>query len=116
MNFRAILKGFLTAVIGTLAVFLAVTVLEYFGTLDPKMAMVVVYVLSGISVAIGSVVTARISDSKILINCMLTALFYIVMLVILSVAINGSLMLSPVFLLLILGTLVCSFVGAVVGK
>ena len=116
MDIKAVLKGFFAAVIITFAALMLAALLAYFARAADNVVTALIYAVSAAGVTAGSAITAKSCQKRISINCMLVAVLYIVMLIIMSAAVNGAVKLNTRFLLLIPGTLICAFFGAVIGK
>lgn len=116
MNIKAVLKGFAVSGVMTFLLLLTVTVLTYFGAMSGNAVTVGVYAAAALSVIAGAITTAKNSGKNVLLNCMVFAVLYIVMLLAVSAFINSGEMLSLHFAVLLAGVLLCAFAGAVIGK
>ncbi len=116
MSLRGILKGLFVSVIITAIVILIVSLIMYFSDVSESILSVVVYAGVGVAIITGSVICARISDSKILINCLCYSALYLLLLIMCSLIKDGDVLFNTHFLAISGATFACGILGAIAGK
>ena len=116
MSLRGILKGLFVSIILTVFVILVISVIMYFTNVSEKFLSIGVYVGTAISVITGSIICARVSGAKILINCLCFAALFLLLIIALSLIKNGSILFNAHFLTMSAGVFACSVLGAVIGR
>ena len=115
MNFKKLLKGVILAFLISLVLICVLAAVVYFSDIQDRTISTLVLVISAVSVAIGAYFLARSISSGGLLNGLLLALFYFVVLLIASFAINGRVSLSGSNFLRLFSQGVAGALGGVLG-
>lgn len=92
------------------------TLLVYFNLISERAASIVVFASAIAGVFFSSFGSARANDEKILLNSMSIGVLFCLVLIIISVAINGGFAVHTRLLALMAGIIASSFLGALFGK
>ena len=116
MSLRGIVKGLLGAVILTFVFLLIISVVLYFSNLPETYLNIAVYIAVALSVIFGAILCAKISSSKVMINCLCMALLYLAVVALCTLLKNGHIMFNARFWIMCGGVVTCSALGAIVGR
>ena len=116
LSLRGILRGLIVSVLMTVFFLLLISVILYFSNISEKYLNVAVYVLTALSVVTGSVICAKISESKILLNCLCCSALFLLALIALSLIKNANIYFNMHFLIMSVSVFVCGILGAIIGK
>ncbi len=116
MSLRGILKGLFASVIISTVVILVASVIMYFSNVSENILSIAVYVGVGAALITGSIICARISDSRILINCLCHSALYLLLLIICSLIKDGNILFNTHFFAVSGAIFGCGILGAIVGK
>ena len=116
MSLKGILKGFAVAVVMMFLVLIILSAITYFTAAAQKFLNAGMYIGAALSVFTGALTCAKTSGSRLLINCLCMALLYLLLLIVCSVLKNGGVTLNAHFFTVCAGTLLCSVLGAIVGR
>ena len=116
MRLKWIFSGTLLTVIMAAVLMLLIALAEYFTSMGEGLAMILVYAAMAFSVLAGAFFAVRKSGIKALPTAMTVALLLIIVLVIASFATNGQISTNTHFISIIIGIVLASFLGALIGK
>ncbi len=116
MSLRGILKGLLASIIISVFVILVVSVIMYFTDISQSILNIAVYVGVAVALITGSLICARVSGSKILINCLCQCALYLLLLIICSLIKDGNILFNIHFAAMCGGAFICSILGALAGR
>ena len=116
MSLKGILRGLIVSVLMTVFFILLISVILYFSNISEKYLNVAVYVLTALSVVTGSVLCAKISGSKILLNCLCCSALFLLALIVVSLIKNANIYFNTHFLIMSASVFVCGILGAIIGK
>lgn len=116
LSLKGILRGLIVSVLMTVFFLLLISVILYFSNISEKYLNVAVYVLTALSVVTGSVICAKISESKILLNCLCCSALFLLALIALSLIKNANIYFNMHFLIMSVSVFVCGILGAIIGK
>ena len=114
MSLKGIIKGLLVGVLLTTLFLFLLSVVSYFSQIPQEYLNIAMYLCTAVSVCIGAVICAGISGSKLLINCLIYAISYILLLVCVSVIKNGAIAVNMRFFALCIGVILSSVAGVIV--
>ena len=116
MKLRSVFSGILITVLISVLVILAISLLSSFTALSGGAAGVCVYAGLALAILLGAFRTARTCGGRVLLNTMAVSIFSIVLIMCLSLLLNGHINFNLHFLAVVLGSLFAGFLGAVLGK
>ena len=116
MSLRGILKGLIVSVIISTVVILVASVIMYFSDISESILSIAIYVGIGVALIAGSIICARVSDSKILINCLCYSALYLLLLIVCSLIKDGNILFNTHFLAVGGAIFGCGILGAIVGR
>lgn len=116
LSLKGILRGLVVSVLMTVFFILLISVVLYFSNISEKYLNVAVYVLTALSVVTGSVICAKISESKILLNCLCCSALFLLVLIAVSLIKNANIYFNTHFLIMSVSVFVCGILGAIIGK
>jgi len=116
LSIKGIVKGLLVGVVLTVLFLIILSVVSYFSDIPQEYLNIAMYICVAISVILGAVVCAGVSGEKILPNCIVTALLYILLLIIFSWVKNGGVIFNIHFFAMCAGVLLSSLAGAVIAN
>lgn len=116
MNIKGIFKATLFSIILTAICLAGAAALTYFNVTDERNSSILFFSCIVISVFIGSLGAAKAAQSKLLLNAFAVSLLYIILIIILSVTINGGFSLTIRTLTLIGSVAGAGILGAIFGR
>ncbi len=116
MNFKGIFRGLILAVVLVILMLFIGAALVYFNVIAEKSAGVAVFITAMVGVFFGAFGVARTSEERLLINAMTVAVLFALFVFIISVGVNGGVILHTRTLTLMGGSILASFLGALFGK
>ncbi len=116
LSLKGILRGLVVSVLMTVFFILLISVVLYFTNISEKYLNVAVYALTALSVVTGSVICAKISESKILLNCLCCSALFLLALIAVSLIKNANIYFNTHFLIMSVSVFVCGILGAIIGK
>ena len=114
MSIKGIVKGLLVGAVLTLLFLIVLSVVSYFSDIPQEYLNIAMYVGVAISVILGAIVCAGVSREKLLPNCLITALLFILLLMLCSWVKDGGITFNMHFFAMCAGVLLSSLVGAVI--
>jgi len=115
MDYKKILKGTFLAVLLSIIFMFILAIVVYFANLQERTVSAMVFLASAVAVFLGAFFLARNIESKGLLNGLLLAVFYFVILLILSLAVNKGITLSLSNFLRLISCLASGALGGVLG-
>lgn len=88
MSFKGIIRGTLFACIIAALIILLSAALTYFSVIDERTASIAVFAGAVGGVFIGALLAAKLSENKVLINALSVSIFFVIILIAASVAVN----------------------------
>lgn len=116
MSMRGIIKGLIVSVLSSVAFLLLLALVSYFSNIMQEYLNIAMYVCMGASVMLGAIVCASISKRKILQNCLIFSLAYIILLVLATLIKNGTIGINIRFFATCAGILASSVVGSLIAN
>jgi len=116
LSIKGIVKGLLVSAVLTMLFLLILSVVSYFSQIPQEYLNIAMYICVAVSVILGAVVCAGVSGEKILPNCIVTALLYILLLMVFSWAKDGGITFNIHFFAMCAGVLLSSLAGAVIAN
>ena len=116
MNFKAIFRGLILALVVAMMSLLIGAVLVYFNVISEKAASIVFFVMIMLGIFLGAFGVVKASESKILVNALSLALIFSVIIIVVSLIVNNGFVMHTRTLTLIGGAFATSFLGALFGK
>ena len=113
--FRKLLKAVLLSLIISVVLVGLFSVIVYFADISDRAVSGVIFVFSAISVFMGALVLAKNVDRGGLVNGLLTAVGYLVVLTVISLAVNGSINLNLHNILRFAACSAAGMLGGVIG-
>lgn len=114
MSLKGIIKGLLVGVLLTTLFLFLLSVVSYFTNVSQEYLNIAMYVCTAVSVCVGAVVCTRIGQSKLLLNGLIYAVAYILLLIAVSCIKNGMVATNIRFFAVCAGVILSSFVGVIV--
>ncbi len=116
MSVKGIFKGLLVSAVLTLIFLLLLTVMAYFSKIPQEYLNIAMFVLTAVAVILGAVVCSNISGRKLVQNCLIYAIGYILLLTICSLIKNGAIAVNIRFFAMLAGVAGCSLLGAIIAN
>ena len=114
MSLKGIVKGLLIGVLLTTLFLFLLSVVSYFSQIPQEYLNIAMYLCTAVSVFTGAIICTRISGAKLLLNGLAYAIFYILLLIAVSVIKNGTIAVNMRFFALCAGVILSSLVGVIV--
>lgn len=116
MSVKGIVKGLLVGAVLTLIFLLLLTVVAYFSKIPQEYLNIAMFVLTAVAVVAGAVICSNISGRKLVQNCLIYAISYMLLLTICSLIKNGAIAMNIRFFAILAGVVACSLLGAVIAN
>lgn len=116
MKLRSVLSGTLIASVIAVLFVVIMAVISYLTGINDSAANVCVYAGAALGVFMGAFSAARTCGGRILLNSMSVSVLCMVILMILSLVMNGRINFNMHFLAVALGVFFAGFLGAITGK
>lgn len=116
MKIRSVLLGTVVSVLITAAAFFVIAAISYFTDVSASLTNILFYLSAAVGVFCGAFIAARKSKSKVLFHSLSVSILCLLLIVVFSFAINGTLKLDMHFLSVTAATLFAGFLGAIAGK
>lgn len=116
MKIRSVLLGTIISVFVILLLFLTVSVISYFTDVSASLTNILFYAGAAFGVFFGAFVAAKNCNGRVLFHSLAVSVLCLILLVVVSLTVNGKVNTDMHFLSVVLGTLFAGFLGALLGK
>lgn len=116
MNIKCIIKCTAFSIVLTFILLLILAVVEYFSNISENVIVYLVYASVILSVLVGSFAVSKSSDSKALIHSLILCTVYFIVLILLSLGINGRIVFNTHFFAIAGGIFGAGVLGTIIGK
>lgn len=116
MNLKAVLKGSIFSLIIVIVALFVGALLVYFNILSETTVSIIVFCASAVGVFISAYGVAKTSEHQLLINALGVAVVFSLVILLISLIINGGFSLHTRTLTLIGSAFAAAFLGALFGK
>ncbi|MDD6763437.1 MAG: TIGR04086 family membrane protein [Clostridiales bacterium] len=116
MNIKGIIRGFFFALIISAALLVAGAALTYFNLIDERTASIIAFAGAAAGVFIGALGAAKTAENKILLNAMLVSLLFCILILFVTLGINGGFTLRTRSITMLSSIMASGFLGAMFGK
>lgn len=116
VNMKSIIKCALLSLIVTFVFILILACLSYFTDISESVITIGVYAAMALGVILGSVAVSRGAEHKVLIHAIILCVIYAVILVCVSLIINGGIQLNLHTAVVIAGIFMAGLLGCRLGK
>ena len=116
MNIKGIFKGTLISYLITALVLSILSILTYLNILSERNASIILFAAAVISVFIGALGCSKASGEKVLLNALSVSVLFCIVLLVISVTVNGGIIFHPRNLSLLGSVFAAGLMGALFGK
>ena len=116
MKIRSVLFGTVISALTIILVFFIIAAISYFTDVSASITNILFYACAAVGVFLGALVAAKKCDGRVLFHSLGVSVLCLLLLVLVSLAVNGGVNMDIHFLSVVFGTLFAGFLGALLGK